>query len=186
MKNNYFEIVEDFSIRSLSAWQKNELFICETSIPVIGGIVRIVRVKNNKQSQRTVRHPNGHILFDDGRRFDIAGQSIDGIRVWLVRSSDRLHAMWETQLAVNEVEAALGGLTNVGDLQTLLALIWEVSGRPKPGYWKRHIWYLSNGRRGDDLRREVSNYLPLLSLPTLRNLAALLASGTGSLTLRAA
>jgi hypothetical protein len=151
--------------------QGDEVIIGDRPDVRIANLLFATSVSNNWPSQRQNRFPRGYIKFENGKRFDLANQTVDGRPVYLFRFrlNDVTRDFWRAQMAKNKIRHWIKA-ANDKDAFAMEELIGELRGQ-KPSFWSRSYTerYICDCLEG-----------PALGVTQLEQLAALVAAPSSS------
>lgn len=120
--------IKDLSKRNLSGWQKNDIVVSNNPDPRAMDFDFRSRIRHNFPSQRSPFHRAGYISFFNGKRFDLASQTVNSRRKYLFDFRE-VRIYWERFELEQRIAAAVLALQGP-DRVAAVALIGEMA-RPE-------------------------------------------------------
>jgi len=94
-RNEPFGCLKSFS--DLNGWQKQNVIVGDNEDARIANFSFKGRVAHGWPSQWHTRYKYGYIEFENGKRFDLAKQTIGGKRVFLFLATPQIDIQWRRQ-----------------------------------------------------------------------------------------
>jgi hypothetical protein len=103
-----FGCLKDFS--SLNGREKQYVIVGDNPDARIAKLLFRSRVAKNWPSQWHTRYKAGYIEFENGKKFDLANQTIRGKSVFLFPDTPGIHILWLRQTLENKIRASVDKL----------------------------------------------------------------------------
>jgi hypothetical protein len=180
MKNDNPTPREHFPM--LNGWNKQRVVVCEEST---GRICFVANVKAYRECWKSGRRPKGCIVFDNRKCFNMAHQTVDGVRVILYRWTPELDERRKRESLEQFLDNWMGTLK--GDLRLVLReraafadLVSEMAcDEERTDFkWLEGLPYLELLPLRSSLRNRVRKHLPSLTIEDLSALVLLVSLPT--------
>lgn len=162
-QNETFRCLKSFS--SLNGWKKQEVIVGDNGDARIAGFQFKSKVAHHYRTHWPTRYKAGYITFENGRRFDVANQTIRGKGVFLFLISPEIDILWRRQTLEFQIRDSVGKMPPK-DKVAATQLIRELAD-PEVSRWRFP-------------RYPFPAALRALSVPQLEDLAALFATVGGN------
>lgn len=168
--NSPFQSVENFT--SLDGWRKNACVIGDGPDARTCRLLFRTNVKFHWTTHWPSKYPEGYIGFENGERFCVAKQTIDGKRVFIFHWSKCLKVLWQRAQNQEKLELWLHDASQE-ETFAFLQIIEEYLGLPRRTGASLCYLYLPS------LRAEALDYLCILDAGTIASLLAPCRDGAG-------
>jgi hypothetical protein len=147
-------------VSQLNGRRKQDVIVGDNTDARIAQFYFRSRIKKNRQSLRNGRFKAGYIEFQNGKKLDLANQTVDTKPAFIFLVTREVHILWRRRTHVNEIKDSVGK-NPPEDKLAATQLIQELAGSEVDNYFFGEFRFL--------------DLLPALSVSQLEELAELFA-----------
>lgn len=105
LKREKFGCLTSFS--HLNGREKQKIIVGNKPDARIAKFLYCTRINYDKKSRRNTRHPAGYLELENGKKFDLAKQTIRGKSVFLFPNIPEIYILWHRQTLENKIKASV-------------------------------------------------------------------------------